>query len=199
MVEVVPVPASSGNKNKNIIIALVSIIAVILLFTTGYFLSKNQSLEKLVIEAKEQNAELEKDIIFYKNTDLAKDNELLTLKLENIEKDLAAREKELAVTTEEKAGLVKQLQAVQANSAKIQIHLDAIDQIERMVGDGPNQASVNLVEPKITVLQNAKISKAWEEAKRWILDNVATGSWNGTLIADTVIAITSTIRGLLTQ
>ena len=90
MVEIVPVPASGGNKNKNIIIALVSIIAVILLFTTGYLLMRSQSFKKSFTEAKEQNGKLEKDLIFYKSTNLAKEVELFNLKLKNAEEDLAS-------------------------------------------------------------------------------------------------------------
>lgn len=96
MVEVASVPASGGNKN--IIIVLVSIIVVILLFTTGYFLLKNQSLEKSVIQAKEQNTKLEKDIIFYKNTDLAKELEIVNLKLKNSEEKHEEAKKKLSAT-----------------------------------------------------------------------------------------------------
>ncbi|HLD01873.1 MAG TPA: hypothetical protein VJC10_03260, partial [Patescibacteria group bacterium] len=96
MVEIVPVPASGGNKNKNIIIALVSIIAVILLFTTGYLLMRSQSFKKSFTEAKEQNGKLEKDLIFYKSTNLAKEVELVSLKLKNAEEDLASTKTTLA-------------------------------------------------------------------------------------------------------
>lgn len=82
MVEVAPVPASGGN-NKNIIIVLVSIVVIILLLITGYLFSKNQSLEKSVVDVKEQNTKIEKDLIFYKNTDLAKEVEILNFKLKD--------------------------------------------------------------------------------------------------------------------
>ena len=90
MEEVAPVPASSSNKNKTVVIAIVSVIAILLLFTTGYFLLKNQSLEKSLTETKGQNAELEKDIILYKSTDLAKEVEILNLKLKTAEEDLTS-------------------------------------------------------------------------------------------------------------
>ena len=96
MVDVVPVPATGSNNKKDIILILVSVVAIILLFSTGYLFSKIQSLEKSVVEGNEQNTKLEKDIILYKNTDFAKEAEILNFKLKDSEEKYEESKKKLS-------------------------------------------------------------------------------------------------------
>lgn len=187
MVEVAPVPASSGNKN--VIIVLVSIIVVLLLFTSGYFILKNQSLEKSVIEAKDKSAELEKDIIYYKGTNFVKEAEILRLKLD-------ATEKELAVMKTENATLKKRIVLLEANAAKMKPYVDAFDAIQGMFfGDGPSRSGVRNIDAKITVVNDTVIQQQWDEAKAHIdLDKL---SWDQRYIGTVVTTLLSQVRNLL--
>lgn len=89
MVEEIPTASPSPSKNLVIIISILSIVSAILLFSAIYFFFANQSSQKLLEESETQNSQLEKDLIFYKNTDLAKEVEILNLKLKTAEEDLA--------------------------------------------------------------------------------------------------------------
>lgn len=187
MVEVAPVPASGGNKN--IIIVLVSIIVVLLLFTSGYLLFKNQSLEKSLIEAKDKSAELEKDLIYYKGTDFVKEAEILRLKLD-------AAEKELAATKTENATLKKRIILLEGNAVKIKPYIDAIDAIQGMFfGDGPSQSGVANINAKITVVNDAVIQQQWEEAKAHI--DLEKLSWDQRYIGTVTTTLLSQVRNLL--
>lgn len=73
----------------------ISILGIILVFFAiiagSWMFSTNRSLES-------KNNQLEKDLIFYKNTDLGKEVEILKLKLDAKDKDLSETKKSLDVS-----------------------------------------------------------------------------------------------------
>lgn len=171
------------------------VILVLALMGGGYFFYQNQILQSQIVGLKDEKAGVEKELAVWQSTDLAKEAELLQLKLQAVEKDLAYEKKELAKVTKDKSDLVSQLQAIQSDSAKIKIRLDAVDALERMVGAGPNAQSVASAGAKISSIRESDISDTWTIAQRDI--DLVRLSWNGNTIADTVIAITASIRNLL--
>ena len=125
-----------------------------------------------------------------KSSDLSKDLELTQFKLKTVERDLLVFQKEAV-------SFKTELENLRSSLSKIPLHLDAIDTIERMVGEGPSQLGIDRVNPKISVLKDSTISAAWENARRGI--DLINRSWSGQLIADTTIAITRNIRNLIAQ
>src|SRR3989344_1300345 len=107
-----PIPSPSKTR---IALVLTGIIAVGGVMVAGFLFMKNQSLSSdltttinNLAQSKEKSVQLEKDLIFYKSTDLAKEVEILNLKLKTGEEEL--------VTTQ--ANLTK-LQADVSSSPKI--------------------------------------------------------------------------------
>lgn len=98
-----PSAGSPTNSSKNflviglVVITVVLLIAVVYLFMNSQSLSRgnktlteqNTFLQTQVSSLKDEKAQLEKDLIYYKNTDLAKEVEILSLKLKTSEEDLA--------------------------------------------------------------------------------------------------------------
>lgn len=179
---------------------ITAVLIIVVLLTVGiggYFFWQNSVARselavtnKEIVDLKETNLKVESELILLKSSDLAKDLELTQFKLKTAERDLSVFQKEAV-------GLKTELYNLKSSLSKIPLHLDAIDTIERMVANGPDQAGIDGVNPKVAALKNSTISSAWEGAKRGI--DIVNRSWNGMLIADTTIAITRNIRNLIAQ
>lgn len=92
------------NSSKTVLVAGLAITSFVFLIATGFFFMNVQSLshenqtlanqqsllQTQLTTLKDEKAQLEKDLIFYKNTDLAKELEIVNLKLETAEEDLAS-------------------------------------------------------------------------------------------------------------
>lgn len=99
-----PSASPPTNSSKNLLVIGLSITIVILLIAAGYLFIKYQSLtgenktlssqqallQTQVASLKDEKVQLKKDLIFYKSTDLAKEVEILNLKLKTAEEDLAS-------------------------------------------------------------------------------------------------------------
>lgn len=177
-----------------IILSLV-VCAVVFLGGAGYFVRQSQLLQNQLANLKEEKSKVETEFALFKATDLAKEVELLQLKLKTVNRDFAVKEKELVATLQEKAGVTLQLQTARANSTKIRSRLDAIDAIDRMVGAGPNAETAATVDSKVATVKDASVTEAWTAAKQDI--DFVKMSWNGNTIADVVMALTRSIRNLL--
>ena len=177
-----------------------TILIIVILLTvgiSGYFFWQNSIIRselsvanKEILDLKETNFKVESELILLKSSDLAKDLELTQFKLKTAERDLLVFQKEAVSLTGE-------LKNLRSSLSTIPLHLDAIDTIERMVGEGPSQLGIDRVNPKISALKDSSISAAWENARRGI--DLINRSWSGQLIADTTIAITRNIRNLIAQ
>lgn len=170
-------------------------VVVLVLGGGGYFAYQNYALQNKLAGLAEEKASIVTELAVLKATDLAKEVEIMQLKLKTAERDFAAKEKELAGALQEKASAALQLQTARANSTKIRSRLDAIDATERMIGAGPNAQSVASVDAKISAVKDADITEAWAVAKRDI--DFVKMSWNGNTIAGVVMALTRSIRNLL--
>lgn len=166
------------------------------LIAAGIFFAQNSSLKK---EAKTLQSELtktqkslteaEKKLIYYQNTDLAKEVEILKLKLATAEKDLAA-------SVDQVSSLQKRVDTLEANSDKIQLHLEAINAINEMFfGSGPSEKGVAQIDVKIAALKDSEITNLWQQAKAGI--DTEKRSWGGDSIGRTLDKITSRVSDLL--
>lgn len=99
-----PLASPPTSSSKNLLVIGLAVTTVILLIAAGYLFMNAQSLtsenrtltnqqtllQTQVAGLKDEKAQLEKELIFYKNTDLAKELEIVNLKLKTTEEDLAS-------------------------------------------------------------------------------------------------------------
>lgn len=156
--------------------------------------AKLETTQKDLGSQKEALAEAEKELIYYKNTDLAKELEILQLKFDNRGRELAETQKELTAAQNQAANLKAQVTEQQTSNQKIRLYLEAIDATEDFLAAGPTSSGVAKVDTKVAALKDSLVSSKWAEAKAGI--DVANKSWNGSAISDTVKTITSRIRNL---
>jgi len=98
-----PSAGSPTKSSKNFLVIGLVVITVVLMIATGYLFMNSQSLSRenetltnkntllqtQVSSLKDEKAQLEKDLIYYKNTDLAKEVEILNLKLKTADEGFA--------------------------------------------------------------------------------------------------------------
>lgn len=180
-------------KGSALPLILIAIIGVLIVGGLIFYIFRQNSQLEAVKKAQaalnEEKVQLEKDLIFYKNTDLAKEVEILKLKLDTKEKELA-----------DSKGQVSNLQAkvvrLETNAPKIKTRVEIIAAIEKMfIGSGPTAAGVSSVDTKVASLGDSALSDAWEKAKSQI--NLNARSWEPQPINDVVDLITSQVRDFL--
>lgn len=107
-----PSASSPTNSSKNIPVIGLGLIVAVLLIAAGYLFVNTQSLSRenktfanqnsifqtQISNLKDEKTRLEKDLIFYKNTDLAKEVEILNLKLKDSEDKYEESKKKLSAT-----------------------------------------------------------------------------------------------------
>ena len=171
------------------VLSLIGYFLVVILFIKNSSLNKNLILTQVRLESSDiENSQFEKELIFYKNTDLAKEVEILNLKLTNIEKNLKSTESQLNSTQ-------TQLKNLQTNTTKIKPYLDVINAIENLLSEGPNANNVSNVNSKVSTLGDSEVSDQWAKAKASI--DLEKSSWSGSEISATVSLITSKILSLI--
>ncbi len=173
--------------NKQLTIILVS-VAVIGLIAAGIFFTQKASLQSELTKTEKALNESEKALIYYKSTDLAKEAELLNLKLKNAERDLAVSQKETAATQ-------ARVKSLESNLAKIPAYLSVIDAIQDLVADGPTAAKLSVVDAKVSALSDQQMSSRWNTSGRPSID-LERRSW-GSGIYEMVKALTVKVRELI--
>jgi len=171
------------------VLSLIGYFLVVILFIKNSSLNKNLILTQVRLESSDiENSQFEKELIFYKNTDLAKEVEILQLKLNSAEKKLESTESQLNSTQ-------TQLKNLQTNTTKIKPYLDVINAIENLLSEGPNANNVSNVNSKVSTLGDSEVSDQWARAKASI--DLEKSSWSGSEISATVSLITSKILSLI--
>ena len=185
------------------------IVALLGLAGTGVFFIKNQNLgEELSIANEElstaevtisgledQKTAVEKELIRFKSTDLAKEAELLQTKLDAAEKDLERTESDLTVSQSKVSDLETTIKTLKVNSTKINLYLDAINAIETMLARSISASGISNVDSKIAPLNDTAVTNKWDEAKKDI--DLEGRGFVAAPISNTVIEMTSRIRNLL--
>lgn len=183
------------NSSKNLLAAGLAVAIVILVIVAGYIFMNSQSLSRenktlanqnsllqtQLSSLKDEKAQLEKDLIFYQNTDLAKDNESLRLKLGNAERDLAAAQSRIG--------------ALEANDNKMELYLDAISAIEQFLGAPFTQNGLANIDSKINALGDTEVSSRWMIARGTV--DFSNNGWGPHDFFQVVFLLDTRIRGLL--
>lgn len=164
------------------------VIAVLGLGGSVYFFIQTQSLENQVLELQDAKSKTETELAALKATDLAKEVELLNLKLKTAETGLATAQKEIT-------NLRSQINDLTTNISKIEPYLNAITAIEKFLGGPFTASNLGNIDAKINLLQDSQVTSQWLKAKENI--DMARNSWSPQEFFDTVFLVNSKIRDLL--
>lgn len=138
-----------------------------LIFVVGYLFWKNQKLSA--------------ELTVLKNSDLAKANELLSLKLKTTEQNLSAA--------------VKRTAELETDLNKIKPYADAVTAIERFFSAPFTQKGLADIDTKISALQDMEASNRWMTARATI--DFANNGWGPHDFFQTVFLLNSRIKNLL--
>jgi len=178
------------------IIIITIIVAVLGLGGTWFLYAKNQSLiaEKSDLESKltNRNADIEKlknekarseqELAMLKASDLAKEVELLRLKLKNTEVDLAAIKGKIA--------------PLDATMTKIRLYADVVAAFNQNLAPPPPtppHSNLKNIDVKVSALNDSEVTEQWRRAKL-IFD---TGGDGGAALIQTFLLVISKTIGLL--
>lgn len=168
-------PVVRKSFSRSSLIALITSIMAIIFLSVGVALFiKSSNLSKEInvknkdsTDSKQKVNELEKELIFYKNTDLAKELELVNLKLKTSEEKLEQTQESLATVE-------KDLENLQKNVAEIPNLTSIISLMAGTLAKPPGQCFSEQDKIKI----NAELSKigdaTWTQLWNSFIDN--TGS-----------------------
>ena len=88
----------NSQKGFTPIIIIIVVVAVLGISGAGYLFWQNQALENKVANLKDEKANVEKEFAVFKATDFAKEIEVLNLKLQTRDKELADEKKSHSTT-----------------------------------------------------------------------------------------------------
>src|SRR3989338_5159999 len=134
-------------QQLNKIFLVVVIVALGALGTAVYFFVQYSGSQAQVTQLIDGKIRVETELALLKATDLAKDNELLKLKLQNTEQDLT--------------GAQSRVKTLETNLNKIKPFIDAVYAIERLLGAPFTQKGLADIDTKIRVIQDEEVSNRW--------------------------------------
>ena len=146
-----------------------------------YFYVQYSGSQVHVTQLKDEKTKIETELALLKATDLAKDNELLKLKLQNTEQDLA--------------GAQSRVKTLETNLNKIKPFIDAISAIERFFSAPFTRSGLADIDTKISVFQDTEVSNRWMIAKGTV--DFANNGWGPHDFFQVVFLLNSRIKSLL--
>ena len=168
-------------QQLNKIFLVVVIVALGALGTAIYFYAQYSDSQGQVTKLIDGKTRVETELALLKATDLVKDNELLRLKLQNTEQNLA--------------GSQNRVKTLETNLNKIEPFPDAISAIERFFSAPFTQKGLADIDTKISVLQDMEVSNRWVTARGTV--DFANNGWGPHDFFQTVFLLNSRIKSLL--
>ena len=174
------------------------IIAILGLGGAGYFFRQNQALENQIAKLKDEKANVEKEFAVFKATDLAKENEILTLKLQRAEKDITERNEKIAALQKDLAGVQSRIAMLEINLKKIKSYTAILVAFNHWQYDGSPyhilDRDTSKIDAAIAALGDSEISQLWNSIKPKFAAAKATGAF---LYEQVIILVTSRIGTIL--
>lgn len=144
-----------------------------------------------VAELKEAKSEVEKELAILKSTDLAKDNELLKLKLKVAEKDLVASQSEASRLTLSNTTL-------ESNAKKIKAYFKAVDLLQQsFFGGGRLEYKLPEIGKAISALGDKALSDKWRDIEQTVRADLADDSWSPAPLGEMTDALINRIKNFL--
>lgn len=149
--------------------------------------SELDTTKKTLEQVREEKARVDTELAVLKNTDLAKEAELLKTKLNIAEKDLAQKEQDLTSAN-------NRLKTIEANRGKIKSDLDAIEAVSSNYWHYTlTEPILDSIEAKIKTLGDSETLSLWMVARNQTTPNSA----NPSAVWDVVSRILANVRSLL--
>ena len=175
-------------QQANIFLIVSVIVALVALGAAGYFYTQYSSLQgeakslnQQLLQVQNEKTKIETELAVLKATDLAKDNELLRLKLQNTEQVLA--------------GAQSRVKTLETNLNKIKPYTDAVSVIERFFSAPFTQKGLADIDTKISALQDTEVSNRWIAAKATV--DFANNGWGPHDFFQVVFLLNTRIESLL--
>ena len=168
-------------QNRLLIIVVIGIAVLGALGVAFYFYVQYSGSQVHVTQLKDEKTKIETELAVLRASDLAKDNELLKLKLKNTEQDLA--------------GAQSRVTTLETNLNKIKPFLDAISAIERFFSAPFTRSGLADIDTKISVFQDTEVSNRWMIAKGTV--DFANNGWGPHDFFQVVFLLNSRIKSLL--
>ena len=168
-------------QQLNKIFLIVVVVALGALGTAIYFYAQYSGSQDQVTQLIAGKIRVETELALLKATDLAKDNELLKLKLQNTEQDLA--------------GAQSRVKILETNLNKIKPFLEVVSAIERFFSAPFTQKGLADIDTKINVLQDMEVLSRWMTARGTV--DFANNGWGPHDFFQTVFLLNSRIKSLL--
>ena len=168
-------------QQLNKIFLIVAIVALGALGTAVYFFVQYSGSQAQVTQLIDGKIRVETELALLKATDLAKDNELLKLKLQNTEQDLA--------------GAQSRVKTLETNLNKIKPFIDAVSAIERFFSGPFTQKGLADIDTKINVLQDMEVLSRWLTARGTV--DFANNGWGPHDFFQIVFLLNLRIKSLL--
>ena len=168
-------------QQLNKIFLIVIVVALGALGTAIYFYVQYSESQAQVTKLIDGKTRVETELALLKATDLAKDNELLRLKLQNTEQNLT--------------GAQNRVKTLETNLNKIKPFLDAVSTIERFFSAPFTQKGLADIDTKISVLQDMEVSNRWTAARATV--DFANNGWGPHDFFQVVFLLNSRIESLL--
>lgn len=173
----------------SLILALVFGLVTIGGLTFFYFSLRSEldATKKSLEQVKEEKAKVDTELAVLKNTDLAKEVEILKIKLNISQRDLAQKGQDLASAN-------NRLKTIEANRGKITSQLDAIEAVSSNYWKYTlTDPILDNIESKIKALGDSEILSLWTVARNQTTPNSA----NPSAVWDVVSRILANVRNLL--
>ncbi|OGN21950.1 MAG: hypothetical protein A2916_02880 [Candidatus Yanofskybacteria bacterium RIFCSPLOWO2_01_FULL_41_67] len=168
-------------QQLNKIFLVVIVVALGALGTAIYFYVQYSDSQAQVTQLIDEKTRVETEFAILRASDLAKDNELLKLKLKNTEQDLA--------------GAQSRVKTLETNLSKIGPFLDVVSAIERFLSAPFTQKGLTDIDIKISVLQDMEALNRWMIARGTV--DFANNGWGPHDFFQTVFLLNSRIKSLL--
>ncbi|MDP3792718.1 MAG: hypothetical protein Q8Q89_03225 [bacterium] len=168
-------------QQLNKILLVVVIVALVALGTAIYFFVQYSGSQAQVTKLIDEKTRVETELALLTATDFAKDNELLKLKLQNTEQDLA--------------GAQNRVKTLETNLNKIKPFLEAVSAIERFFSAPFTQKGLADIDTRISVLRDMEVSNRWMAARATV--DFANNGWGPHDFFQAVFLLNSRIKSLL--
>lgn len=179
---------TNGYSQKANILLIVGVVALVALGGAVYFYFQYSGLQKQIkdlnqqlLQIQDDKTKIETELAVLKATDLAKEAELLLLKLKTTEQSLSAA--------------VKRTTELETDMNKIKPYADVTTAIERFFSAPFTQKGLVDIDTRISILQDMEVTNRWMTAKATV--DFANNGWGPHDFFQTVFLLNSRIKGFL--
>ncbi len=158
LVETITSPTNVSNKNLLTVVLITIMIGVSI--AAAYFFIVNRSLSQDLSETQEKNVQIEKDLIFYKSADLAKEIEIVNLKLKVSEEKNEETKKKLTISEANLNTLRQNLSLIPKITNTLTLMMTTFG---KQAPDCYNSSDKTNIKQGLEVIGDSKLMSLWDD------------------------------------